>query len=111
MEDDDEFRDLYMDVLWPFTSMSSSSDALQPHGVSLHCHLSPVRSISTSRASMTRSFSELRVELLKRAPPEDVKFDIEEVNIEIYDACFELIISRLSGALAMNIEASTADND
>ena len=35
MEDDDEFRDLYMDVLLPFTSTSSSSDAPQPHRVSL----------------------------------------------------------------------------
>ncbi|KAE7999415.1 hypothetical protein FH972_003848 [Carpinus fangiana] len=35
MEDDDEFGDLYTDVLRPFTSTSASSDALQPHWVSL----------------------------------------------------------------------------
>ena len=31
MEDDDEFEDLYTDVLKPFASSSSLSSALQPH--------------------------------------------------------------------------------
>jgi len=161
MEDDDEFGDLYTDVLRPFASTSSSTDAPQPHGASpvppplLHRPIdlslksdeneilfgnprsnSPAPNRPSDQTLAPRP-TELdsapnlivrdervddlagrsgvsdggRVELPKRAPPEDVKFDIEEGNTGIFDAGSEPIIPGLSGAPAANPEASTADND